>query len=516
MLARVLIVVAALACLAYAAMAGALARRLSAKVHAAARSALLVVLGLSALLSVAVYLDFGVFRYGTYLNEWDFYHYYLGTRYAPELGYTRLYGATWLADAEGGLRYHNSQNAIRDLATAEMVPVASVAAQAQRYRAGFSSERWRDFVADVTWFKQQLPAQRWGLLLSDHGYNGTPAWSFVVGGLVTRHLSVRAPTGRWLMLLLDPALLLAATAAVGLAFGARTAFLMMIFLGTHYLMSWGHLKGALLRMDFAMCSVMAVCLVKKSHYRIAGVLLGWAILSRAFPAFFLVGPSVLLLWNWFRHRTFQRTWFGLLVSCAATVVLVGLASCFYFGGFEIWREWAHKITLHYAGGSDWDLGYRTIVGSAFGHGVPIRPVDVGQSPGWSLVTAVAALLLVLPALSFIPALEDYRAIAYGFVFIFMLSVATYYYYVVLCVPLLFFAPELEKLQSALGAAFMFLCGLAGYVLYSGWPWLGRSWVVFAGWRQTFPTYYFSSCLIAVTVVQMVLVAATRARRLPRQ
>jgi hypothetical protein len=513
-LARVLIVVAVLVCLAYAALAAPrLAQRLSASGRKAARSALLVVLGLATLLSVAVYVDFGVFRYGSYLNEWDFYHYYLGTKYAPELGYTKLYGATWLADAEGGLRYRNPQ--LRDLATTELVPVAAVAAEAQRYRSGFSSERWRDFVADVTWFKQQLPAERWSLLLVDHGYNGTPAWSFAVGGLLTRHLSVRAPAGRWLMLLLDPALLLTTMAVVAWAFGLRTAFLMAIFVGTHYLLSWGHLKGALLRVDFAMCSVLAVCLVKKRHYKTAGALLGWAILSRVFPAFFLVGPCVLLAWNWLRHRTVQRTWLGLLASCAATVLLVGLGSCLYFGDVEIWREWANKISLHYVGGSDWDLGYRTIVEASFGHGVPVRAVDVGQAGGWTLPTVAAAILLLVPALTFVRALDDYQVVAYGFVFIFMLSLATYYYYVVLCVPLLFFAPDVEKLQSALGTAFMFFGGLAGYVLFSGWRWLGDSWVVFRGWHQTFPTYYFSSCLIAVTVAQMILLAGTRARQLPK-
>lgn len=470
------------------------------------------ILGLGALLSVAVYVDFGVFRYGTYLNEWDFYHYYLGTKYAPELGYDKLYGATLLADAEGGLRYRNPQNAIRDLSSAELVPAQSVAAQAGRYLSGFDRERWHEFVADVTWFKQQLPAERWSILLVDHGYNGTPAWSFVVGGLVSRHLSVRAAWGRWLMLLLDPALLLATIAAVAWAFGRRTAFLMAIFVGTHYLMSWGHLKGALLRTDFAMCAALAVCLVKKKRYKLAGVLLGWAILSRIFPVFFLVGPGVLLVWGWFESREIPRRWLGLLASCAATVTLVVAGSCLYFGGFDIWREWSHKITLHYANGSDWDLGYRTIVEAAFVHGVPVRPEDVGNASGWTLPSLVVALLLLVPAVGFLRALEDYQAVAYGFVFVFVLSLATYYYYAILCVPFLFFAPEVEKLQAALGAAFMFFCGLAGYVLFSGWRWLADSWVVFRGWHQTFPTYYFLSCLIAVTVAQMIFVAGTRARQ----
>lgn len=516
-LARVLIVVAMLACLGFAAVASPrLARGLSVKVQGLVHWGLMAVLGLGALLSVAVYLDFGVFRYGSYLNEWDFYHYYLGTKYAPELGYEKLYGATLLADGENGLRYRNPHNVIRDLRTAEIVPVQSVTEQPGRYLSGFDSQRWREFVADVTWFKQQLPAERWSLLLVDHGYNGTPAWSFVVGGLLSRHLSVRGALGRWLMLLLDPALLLGTVGAVAWAFGRRTAFLLAIFVGTHYLMSWGHLKGALLRTDFAMCAALAVCFVKKQHFKLAGVLLGWAILSRVFPVFFLVGPGVLLVWRWLETRKLPRTWLALLTSCAATVALVVAGSCLYFGGIDIWREWSHKITLHYASGSDWDLGYRTIVEAAFVHGVPVRPEDVGQASGWTLPTMAAALLLIVPAAGFLRALEDYQAVAYGFVFVFVLSLATYYYYAILCVPFLFFAPELEKLQSALGAAFMFFCGLAGYVLFSGWRWLADSWVLFRGWHQTFPTYYFSSCLIAVTVAQMLWVAGTRARQMKAQ
>ncbi len=512
-LARVLIGIAMLACLAHAVIATPrFAQRVTARAQRIARSVLLAVLGVAALLSVAVYLDFGVFRYGTYLNEWDFYHYYLGSKYAPELGYTKLYGATLLADDESGLRYHNPQNAIRDLTTAELVPVESVLAQAHRYRGAFSDQRWRDFVADVAWFKQQLPVGRWSLLLVDHGYNGTPAWSFMVGGLFTRHLSVRAPVQRWLMLLLDPALLFAAVAAVAWAFGPRTAFLLVIFVGTHYLMSWGHLKGALLRTDFAMGSVLAVCLVKKKRYKLAGAFLGWAILSRIFPAFFLVGPVALLARGWLCDRKSQRTWLAMLGTCAATVVLVVVGSCLYFGGTEIWRDWAHKITLHVAGGSDWDLGYRTVVQATFAQGVPMRPAEI--TGGWSVPALVVAALLFLPAVSFLRALCDWQAVAYGFVFVFLLSLATYYYYLILCVPLLFFASDLEDLQSALGTAFMLFTGLAGYVLFSGWKSFGGSWVIFRGWRQTFPTYYFLSCLIAITAVQIVVVAATRARRLP--
>ncbi len=496
-------------------------RRLSAGTARFVQRALLVVLGLAALLAVATYVDFGVFRYGSYLNEWDFYHYYMGSKYAKEVGYTNLYGATLAADREAGLRYQHPRGEIRNLATAEIRDVAFVAAEANRYRGRFREARWREFVADITWFKMQLPEKRWSLILVDHGYNGTPAWSFVVGGLCTRHLAIQNPISRWLMLLLDPLLLVGAIIAVAWAFGPRAALLTVVFVGTHYLLSWGHLKGALLRTDFAMCSLLAVCLVKKGRYKIAGALLGWAILSRVFPAFLLLGPAVLLGHGCWRTRRFDRQLGSLFLAAGAIIVLVGLGSCAYFGGFGIWREWSEKITLHYAGGSDWDLGFRTIAESSFFHGRPMRDAVIAMATGQTAASTVhpleiaAILLLALPALTFVRALEHHEALAYGFVFVFLFSNTSYYYYLILCVPLVFFASDLGKLGNALGAAFMFFTGCLGYVLFSGWEPLRQSWVPFRGWHQTFPTYYFLSCLIAVTAVQMIALAGARARNLER-
>ena len=501
---------------AYAFLASRHAARLSTAVTRHARRVLLVLLGLSAALAVATYVDFGVFRYGSYINEWDFYHYYVGTKYAPELGYANLYGATLVADHETGLRYRHPRGQIRDLGTAQLRSVAAVAGEAYRYRERFSEARWRDFVADIAWFKMQLPQHRWSLVLVDHGYNGTPAWSFVVGAFLTRWLPVQAPLSRWLMLLLDPVLLVGAILAVAWAFGIRAALLTVVFIGAHYLFSWGHLKGALLRTDFAVAALVAVCLVKRGRYPLAGVLLGWAILSRVFPALLLIGPGLLLLGDLLRGRGLNRQLGALFLACGATVVLLVLGSCIYFGGTTIWHEWQDKIALHYAEGSDWDLGFRTIAEASYVRSVPIRGAMVALASGQTAAQAVrpvellVLVLLSVPALAFVRTLAHYEALAYGFVFIFLFTVASYYYYLILCVPLVFFLADLDKLQNALGAAFMFVAGCFGYVLFAGWDPLRPSWVIFRGWHQTFPTYFFMSCLVGVTVVQMIGLAGWRA------
>jgi hypothetical protein len=496
-------------------------RRLSATAARAVRRVLFGLLAVSATLAVATYVDFGVFRYGSYINEWDFYHYYVGTKYAQELGYTRLYGATLIADVEGGLRYQHPHGQIRDLETARMRSVLTVAAEPERFRGRFSAERWPEFVADISWFKQQLPQHRWSLILADHGYNGTPAWSFVVGGLLTRHLSVLNPVARWVMLLLDPLLMAGAMLAVGWAFGWRAALLTVVFIGTHYLFSWGHLKGALLRTDFAVGALLAVCLVKQGYYRLAGVLLGWSILSRIFPGALLIGPTVLLVHGCFRTRRLDARLVHLLLATGATIAFVVLGSCIYFGGTEMWSEWADKITLHYAGGSDWDLGFRTIAETSIFDGAPMRDAMVSLITGEPVSPLVQPLellvmtMLALPALIFVRALEHHEALGYSFVFIFLFTIASYYYYLILCVPLVFFLADLERAQNALGAAVMFLVGGFGYVLFSGWAPLQKSWVLFHGWHQTYPTYYYMSWLVGVTVVQMIVLAAWRARQRER-
>jgi hypothetical protein len=476
---------------------------------------LAVFLGMAAVLSVLTYHDFGLFRYGTYHNEWAVYHYYLGTKYADELGYTELYGATLVADQEQDRKYTPSSGELRDLNTGKLVQVKDVLAQSTRYKSLFSTDRWSEFVVDVAWFKDQFQRDRWSLILQDHGYNGTPVWSFIVGGLLTKQLSIRNPTERFILLVLDPLLLVAGLLCVGWAFGTRTALLLMVFVGTHYLMSWGHMKGVLFRTDFAMSVLMAVCCVKKGKYNAAGMLLGWGILSRVFPVFFLVGPIVRFFSVLAEERRIDKKLLGLLVSCGGTILFLVLGSIVY-GGLELWQGWFQKITSHYISLVHWNIGYQPMVDVEIIRGVPelIDPlVHYAEEQGVLiqhivLTWGVRALVLI-PALYFAKFLKDHEALVYGFVFLFFLVAPAYYYYLILCVPFLFFAPDLQRPSHAVGLAYMFLTGIAGYAFFSGFEPLRESVVIFKGWKQFFPTYYYMSWMISGTAIYMVLLAAAR-------
>jgi hypothetical protein len=221
-----------------------------------------------------------------------------------------------------------------------------------------------------------------------------------------------------------------------------------------------------------------------------------------------------------RNRCLDRQLLGLLGACAATVILVVLGSCAYFGTTGIWHEWNLKIAAHYSGGSDWELGYRTIAEASFRNGVPLRAIATAatQHPVLFLGVpgTVVALLLLLPALTFIRGLQDHEALAYGFVFVFLLALA----------------PITTTWCSACPCSSS-RRNWSGRKMPWGWPscsspasWAmcssaaGLCWPApgscFAAGTRPFPTYYFLCCFIAVTVAQMILLAGSKTLRCERQ
>ncbi len=258
---------------------------------------LLPILLCAALLAVGNYTEFGRWRYNSYLNAYEFYHYYMGSKYADEIGYTDLYNASLVADVETGRKYTNPKKSIRNLDTGRYRSVDGVLEEAGAIKAKFGEERWQEWVKDIRWFKSQLHTGRWNGILRDKGYNATPVWSMLVGGLLSNNISTDNETGMLILSLLDPLLMALAFACVLWAFGPRTALFLVVLIGTSYMMKFSHMKGAYLRTDFTMSLVLSVCFLKKGWYKTSGALAGYSFLARVFPAVFLFGLGAKLLWD---------------------------------------------------------------------------------------------------------------------------------------------------------------------------------------------------------------------------
>lgn len=320
-----------------------LARRGRARWMRRGRDAALAALGLAGLLcwSNLLQLNFPGFAHHS-----DTFHSYLGAKYFPELGYTRLYACTAVADWEAGLRGAAVERPMRDLTTNRLETTAAILADPARCTAHFSPERWAAFAADVRWLREQVGPRRWNRFQQDHGYNATPLWTLLVSRAVGRK---PASAGRIAQLrLLDPAALLLMWGAAMWAFGWRISCVAAIYWGTNYTAPFGWTGGAILRQDWLAAVVIGICLLRRERPAAAGALFAVATLLRIFPALVIGGVALGAAGEMLKHRrlrlaaTQRRFAAGTGVAFALLVPLSALTG----GGFESWIDFARNSRLY--------------------------------------------------------------------------------------------------------------------------------------------------------------------------
>src|SRR6185369_15389521 len=109
-----------------------------------------------------------------FVHTSDFYHYYIGAKYFPELGYTRLYACSAEAEIADGRVEEVRGRQMRDLETNALVPAAEIAAHPDACPSRFSPERWENFRHDVRYFREAMGPPLWLSSQLDHGFNATP------------------------------------------------------------------------------------------------------------------------------------------------------------------------------------------------------------------------------------------------------------------------------------------------------------------------------------------------------
>jgi hypothetical protein len=340
------------------------------------RDALLVVLGI---LGAAAYFNFGALHHPNFIHVWDTYHYYVGAKYFPELGYTRLYDCTVVADAEAIGRNNVQRRLITDLRTNAIVPASTVLADPKACKDHFTPQRWDAFTRDVGFFRLRASLDKWELVLKDHGYNATPVWNAL--GQALANTGPATKTQIVYLLLLDPLFLLAAAAMIAWAFGWRVAMVALLFLGTDIPGRFLWTGGAFLRHDWLFWLVGSICLLKKDKPFLAGAFIAYATLLRLFPGLAIAGPVCALAEIWRRERRLDarltRYFAG---GIAASVVLVAASSAIS-GGVETWEEFARNAGKHSATPLTNHMGLPTVL--AFRPGTTASHLnDIASADPW--------------------------------------------------------------------------------------------------------------------------------------
>ena len=392
-----------------------------------------------------------------HIHYWDSFHYFMGAKYLPELGYTGLYEATLIAGRELGAFDYVTQ--LRDLRTYALGDAGAVDAIAVRAR--FSSERWEAFKRDLLYFGPQI--NEWRGLLQDHGYNDPPpralALHLLLRGLPASLITVSLVTS------VDYVLMLAALVFAAWSFGATPAMLAFAFLWLSPLARFDFVGGSVLRWDWLAALVIAVAVFASGWPRTAGVLLGYAALARIFPVIFLA--PLALAWLDGRRSGARESRAGRSVV-AALVVLLLAGGMVLAVGEEVGHlaEYRAKIRLHGEGAFVNSVGLGALIAGvsapwtvgADGHAfVSHAALIAARPPSWLL--GLAAVLYAALALPLVRRARPLEGLLYTVPLLFIaLSLSGYYYSFLVLLLLLPWrdgaADSVRLLEIALLAAMM--------------------------------------------------------------
>lgn len=291
------------------------------------------------LASAISWVNFGTFHGTRVIHYWDSFHYYMGSKYFKELGYTQLYHCAGVAEIDDGLRAEFAKRQIRDLRDNQLGPALPVLNDDRGCRAAFTPERWAAFRQDLRLFRSHMGASWWAKMFKDHGYNATPAWNLVghllsnagwrdgvppIGKSVARNdLASLSPTERAAiqkhfstvskpafedylgrLITIDFLLYLGIFVLIGWAFGLRACALAMVVWGSGYPWAYFWTGGGFGRVPWLFMATAGLAFLRKGYPLLGGVGLTWSALLRGFPAGFVVGMVLQVA------RRMVATWFG--------------------------------------------------------------------------------------------------------------------------------------------------------------------------------------------------------------
>ncbi|MBI5533332.1 MAG: hypothetical protein HY898_11485 [Deltaproteobacteria bacterium] len=311
--------------------------------------------------AVCGYFHFYQLEHKAFYHRWEFFHYYLGSKYTQELGYERLYHCAALADAETGNLKSVRHRRMRDLTVDLLVPASQALDNPGWCKDHFSPARWDQFKSDVVWFRAASGSGKWwNDMQGDHGYNPSPVWT-----LTGHALASIAPPGDGFfkgLAAIDVTLTALVFIALGWAFGWRVLLVAAVYWATQEPASFFWTGGAFLRQDWLLLTVLAVALLRKGWFFWAGVALAWASLLRVFPALLWAGPLVVTAAHLWRKRALAPSHRNMLLGGALACAIL-VPSSMHVAGKDSFREFAHHIRVHDASPITNHMSLRTVLSS---------------------------------------------------------------------------------------------------------------------------------------------------------
>jgi hypothetical protein len=298
-------------------------------------------------LSAASWTKFGGFNVDTPLHVWDSMHYFVSTKYFPELGYYELYQCIAQAEREAGKGDFIDNVRLRNLRDNVVHPGTWTRTEAGRCHAPFTPERWEAFKADIGVYQQLFSTSFGGWTLydsfSDHGYNGTPVHTAWLRG-VTRTMT--ATKGNLLALAqLDTLALILSVVMLWWAFGPITAGAAAIFIGFGSFWSYHWIGGSVGRFTWFFLACAGMALLKKEKPFWGAFTLTLSGLIRLHPLVFVGALGLHVLTTWAKSRRLSVSGKNTLLGIGLALV-IGIGAGGMVNGFKSYRDFQEVATLH--------------------------------------------------------------------------------------------------------------------------------------------------------------------------
>jgi hypothetical protein len=342
-----------------------------------------------AVVAVTCFFLFFHLTYKGYYHRWELFHYYMGSKYAKELSYERIYVCSAIADAETGNLKVAKHRKLRDLRVNLLVPTAPFLEHPEQCKDHFTEARWEDFKKDLIWFRNSAGnGQWWNEMQQDHGYNPPPVWT-----IAGHYFSIIAPANDGFfkqLAAIDVTFTALLFIALGWAFGWRIMLVATIFWGIQEPAPFLWTGGAFLRQDWFLLTVLAACLARKKWLFTAGFCLMYAGLLRVFPLVLWGGPGVVVMaaiWRWYKKRgeaskgkseagkpileTLKASWHlpwmrhsRLIAGGVLAIAILVPWSYHVADGATAWKEFIHHISVHNNTPLTNHMGLKTAIASS--------------------------------------------------------------------------------------------------------------------------------------------------------
>ncbi|HWR14943.1 MAG TPA: hypothetical protein VN577_08945 [Terriglobales bacterium] len=404
-------------------------------------------------------------------DMWGIFHYYLGAKYFPQVGYTSLYSCALEADDEAGGANRYWVHQVRDLSSYRIIPRANVSPCP---RSNFNTQEWQTFTTDFEQTAELSNPAVLGTAFTDKGFNPPPSWVLVAKPFVT---AVGALHGRanTVIFNLD---LIAFAIGIFLVWHSAGTFsaLLSASLAVFYFGNFGHIGGNFLQYLWFPFLVAAVVLWRVQKPLLSGTALGVAVGLQAFPIFFalplLAQGAIRILRGFPREKWSQHRMFA--IGLAIVLLASFGAGCCAGRGVAGWREWKDKISVHrhYLDGEIFNVGLPNLTAtllkgneSSATNYVTDYPNTVARlnalkSSGW--IYGLAGLSLLAVIVWRVGTSETSDVFAYGFLVMYAVtSSSPYYYFSLVLIPFMFWNSPVLRNYATIGATVL----VAGHALF---------------------------------------------------